>query len=117
MEKYSKELIAASTIPIILTILKKGDNYGYQIIRDVQEISDGTLNWKEGSLYPVLAKLEKQHIIRSYTKKANGRNRKYYTLANKGNELLETLKSEWHSINQIFNSIWNDQNNLNWELK
>ena len=109
MKKYSKELIAASTIPIILSILKQGDSYGYQLIKDVQKISEGTLLWKEGSLYPVLSKLEKNEIIESYIKKENGRNRKYYHLKEKGSSQLEQLKMEWNSINQTMNKLWNDQ--------
>ncbi|MEL7533687.1 MAG: PadR family transcriptional regulator, partial [Bacteroidota bacterium] len=62
----SKDLIAASTIPIILSLLKEGDNYGYQLIKEVQKISGGALQWKEGSLYPVLIKLEKNGQIKSY---------------------------------------------------
>lgn len=112
MNDYSKELIAASTIPIVLSILKEGDNYGYEIIKQVQEISNGSLNWKEGSLYPVLSKLEKKNLIQSYIKKENGRNRKYYSLKQEGITFLESLQSQWSSINQILNTIWNVQKNL-----
>lgn len=109
MKKYSKELIAASTIPIILSILKKGDNYGYKLIKEVQIVSDGALQWKEGSLYPVLTKLEKNKIISSYIQKEQGRNRKYYRINQEGYRLLEKIQQEWNSINQIMNQLWNDQ--------
>lgn len=109
MKKYSKELIAASTIPIILSILKKGDNYGYNIIKEVQSISDGALQWKEGSLYPVLTKLEKNKMIVSYIKKEQGRNRKYYKINQEGHRLLNKIQQEWNSIHQIMNQLWNDQ--------
>ncbi len=106
MDRFSKDLIAASTIPIVLTILKKGDNYGYQIIKEVQKISDGTLDWKEGSLYPVLTKLEQKGIISSYIKTENGRNRKYYHLNQKGKTFLQKAQEEWNNINLIMESIW-----------
>ena len=106
MDYFSKDLIAASTIPIVLTILKKGDNYGYQIIKEVQTLSDGALNWKEGSLYPVLTKLEQKGIISSYIKQENGRNRKYYHLNQKGKTFLHQAQEEWHNINSIMNSLW-----------
>ena len=105
----SKDLIAASTIPIILSLLQKGDNYGYQIIKDVQKLTDNSLQWKEGSLYPVLIKLEKKGLILSYMKKEEGRNRKYYQLNQKGRNLLEQLKQEWSLINQTLQLLWNDQ--------
>ena len=104
----SKDLIAASTIPIILSILQKGDNYGYQIIKDVQKLTDNSLQWKEGSLYPVLLKLEKKGLIQSYTKKEDGRNRKYYQLNQRGLTMLEQLKKEWTLINQTLQYLWND---------
>lgn len=112
MKNFSKDLIAASTIPIVLSILRRGDNYGYQIIKEVQEISDGALNWKEGSLYPVLSKMERNGFIRSYRKKENGRNRKYYTLKQEGLKVLDAAKDEWHSIHQILCNLWNTQPSL-----
>lgn len=117
MEKYSKDLIAASTIPIILSILSKGDNYGYQILKEVQVISNGSLNWKEGSLYPVLTKLEKKGLIKSFVKKENGRNRKYYTIKEDGKTFLINLKNEWNSLNNILTSLWKEQINLTYNMK
>ena len=54
----SKALIAASTKPMILSILLNGENYGYQIIQSVKRISGGTLEWSDGMLYPVLHRLD-----------------------------------------------------------
>src|SRR5690606_18499997 len=106
MNNYSKDLIAASTIPIVLSILEKGDNYGYQIIKEVQIISGGALNWKEGSLYPVLSKLEQNDLITSYKKQENGRVRKYYSIKKNGLKFLSSAKTEWASINQILSNLW-----------
>lgn len=110
MEKFGKDLIAASTIPIVLSILKSGDSYGYEIIKEVQQLSDGALNWKEGSLYPVLNKLEQKGVISSYVKKEKGRNRKYYSLNEKGKTLLNSAREEWENINQIMLSVWKGTN-------
>jgi DNA-binding PadR family transcriptional regulator len=112
MKNYSKDLVAASTIPIVLSILQQGDNYGYQIIKEVQLISGGELNWKEGSLYPVLSKLEQNGLISSYKKQENGRMRKYYSIQQDGIKFLATVKTEWSSINQILGQLWNIQPNL-----
>lgn len=108
----SKDLIAASTIPIILSLLKKGDNYGYQLIKDVQNISKGALHWKEGSLYPVLIKMEKKGLINSYIKKEDGRNRKYYSINQNGHSALINLQKEWELINSTMNHLWNNQPSL-----
>ena len=109
MEKINKDLIAASTIPMVLSILKKGDNYGYAIIKEVQEISGGQLEWKEGSLYPVLTKLEKNKMITSYIVKEKGRNRKYYKIVEEGDNFLEKMRKEWTFINNTMNLLWKEK--------
>jgi len=54
MKSISKELIGASATPIILSVLYNGDNYGYEIVQKVKELSGGEIKWKEASIYPVL---------------------------------------------------------------
>jgi DNA-binding PadR family transcriptional regulator len=112
MSDYSKELIAASTIPIVLEVLKQGDNYGYAIIKRVQEISGGALNWKEGTLYPVLSKLEDRKLIQSYQRDENGRTRKYYRLRPAGKNFAESMQLEWSAINQILLKLWKVEGHL-----
>jgi PadR family transcriptional regulator, regulatory protein PadR len=70
MSKISKELVGASAIPIILSILDKNESYGYEIMQNVKELSSNRIEWKEGSLYPVLHKLEKNGLIKSLWKMA-----------------------------------------------
>ena len=62
MAELSKDLIAASATPLILSILSVEESYGYQIIKKISEISDDRIHWKEGTLYPVLHKMEKSGI-------------------------------------------------------
>lgn len=107
MEKLSKELIGASSTPIILSILSKNESYGYEIIQKVKEISNGKIEYGDGTLYPVLHKLEKKELIESYWKTAdNGRKRKYYKISNKGKKELLAEKENWTSINQIISKLW-----------
>ena len=49
-----KELVAASAEPLILSLLARGESYGYAIIREVAKRSDGKMAWTDGMLYPVL---------------------------------------------------------------
>ncbi|MDH3530808.1 MAG: PadR family transcriptional regulator, partial [Acidobacteriota bacterium] len=58
-----KDLVAASATPLILSILQGGDSYGYAIIQDVRELSDGEMEWADGMLYPILHRLEKKDLI------------------------------------------------------
>jgi len=103
----SKALIAASTKPIILSILISGENYGYQIIQRVKKISSGTLDWSDGMLYPVLHRIEKDGFIVSQWKKSEeGRYRKYYSLTDLGKEELKAEKRQWLSVHSALAKLW-----------
>jgi len=103
----SKALVAASTKPMILSILVGGENYGYQIIQKVKELSGGKLEWSDGMLYPVLHRLEKDGFIRSQWKMSSGgRLRKYYLLTEKGREELEKERIQWLSVHEALSKLW-----------
>ncbi|NQT80911.1 MAG: helix-turn-helix transcriptional regulator [Candidatus Aminicenantes bacterium] len=103
----SKALIAASTKPIILAILSRSENYGYQIIQKVKIISNGSLEWSDGMLYPVLHRLEKDgYIISQWKVSKEGRHRKYYRLTDMGREELETEKRQWISVHSALSKLW-----------
>jgi DNA-binding PadR family transcriptional regulator len=102
----SRALTAASTKPIILAILKRGENYGYQIIQSVREISEGDLDWSEPMLYPVLKRLEREGFVKSQWKNTErGRFRRYYRLTAKGHEELEREKVQWFKVHTAFNKM------------
>lgn len=61
----SKDLVAASATPLILSILQEGQSYGYAIIGRVRELSEGRMKWTDGMLYPVLHRLEAQKLVKS----------------------------------------------------
>jgi PadR family transcriptional regulator PadR len=104
----SKALVAASTKPVILSILAGGERYGYQIIQHVIELSGGDLEWSEGMLYPVLHRLEKDNLIRSQWRISdNGRKRKYYHLTDYGRAELERDRREWSRVNSLLTRLWN----------
>ena len=65
---FTRELVAASSKPLILSILSKKESYGYEIIKSVRELSNETIQWKDGMLYPVLHRLEKEELIESFWK-------------------------------------------------
>lgn len=95
----SKDLVAASAIPLILAILKENDSYGYSIIKRVKELSANELVWTEGMLYPVLHRLEEQGMIESYWKGSEaGRQRKYYKLTENGLKELDMQKRQWEMV-------------------
>ena len=66
----SKDLVAASATPLVLSILSEGESYGYAIIKRVHDLSGGQMQWTDGMLYPVLHRLEKQKLIQSKWRKS-----------------------------------------------
>ena len=103
----SKDLTAASSIPLVLSILKLGDNYGYAIIKIVREYSGDEIQWTEGMLYPVLHKLEEQGMIRSYWQESDtGRKRKYYALSKEGEKGLDDMRLQWDKVHTTLNGLW-----------
>jgi transcriptional regulator len=81
---------------LILDVLARGDNYGYQIAQTVMGESRGSFELKEGSLYPALHRLERQNFLRAYWIDSDeGRRRKYYRLTPKGRGALKQKRDEW----------------------
>lgn len=97
----TKVLVAASSKPLVLSILRGGENYGYEIIQKVKELSGGKLEWADGMLYPVLHRLEKEGLVSTKWKISDeGRRRKYYRLTDLGRAELKTEMEEWESISE-----------------
>ena len=72
------------TTLLVLSLLKGQDLYGNQMITELERRSNQTFHMKEGTLYPVLKKLENGGYVTSYEAEANGRTRKYYRITAKG---------------------------------
>jgi DNA-binding PadR family transcriptional regulator len=109
----SKELIAASTVPLVLSILAEGEDYGYALIQRVRELSAGRIAWTEGMLYPVLHWMEEQDLIESDWREAEtGRKRKYYRLRKEGRKALQTERQQWLTVHQTLNKLWKTQPSL-----
>jgi PadR family transcriptional regulator PadR len=103
----TKDLVAASAAPLILSILEEGESYGYAIIQRVRELSDGAIAWTDGMLYPVLHRLEEQGCIGSVWRLADtGRKRKYYFLKTAGRKALKEQKTQWMLIHGTLVKLW-----------
>ncbi len=86
---------------VILSLLKRGDMYGYQLVQETERCSGGRLTTQEGSLYPVLYKLQEQGCISDYRVLVGKRmTRVYYHLESKGEERLRELIREYEEITQ-----------------
>src|SRR5438876_6034629 len=83
--EISKDLIAASSTPLVLSILAEQDSYGYAILKRVRELSGGRIEWTDGMLYPVLHRLERNgHVKARWDVAEGGRQRKYYRITRTG---------------------------------
>lgn len=103
----SKSLIAASTRPLILSLLLKGESYGYRILQEVESLSGGEADWSEALLYPVLHRMEKEGVILSRWKSSDEkRMRKYYSLTDLGRRELEAERRSWMRLHGAFVSLW-----------
>ncbi len=108
MSKIAAQLKKGVLEIIILSLLKKNRMYGYEIIQALEEISDGYYTLKEGSLYPVLYRLEDKGYITNeivYEESKRAIPRKYYTLTKEGKQMTEEFIIEWERFSEVTNRI------------
>jgi DNA-binding PadR family transcriptional regulator len=85
--------------PLLLYLIFEQPMYGYQIIRELETRSHGYFKFKEGTLYPVLHRLEKDGLIGGHWQTLDsGRQRKYYRITNKGRSALAEIRSQWREF-------------------
>jgi PadR family transcriptional regulator PadR len=103
----SKELVAASTIPLVLSLLSQGESYGYELIQKVANVSGNKVQWSEGMLYPVLHWMAKEDLIESEWRTELGRKRKYYRIRGTGRKALIAEKEQWIAVHSTLTKLWN----------
>jgi PadR family transcriptional regulator PadR len=102
-----KDLVAASSTPLVLAILAEGESYGYAIIKRVRELSGGHLHWTDGMLYPVLHRLERNGFVAAkWGASESGRHRKYYRLTKEGRAQLAAERKRWQLVDETLHRIW-----------
>lgn len=103
------ELLKGSTEMIILSLLEEQDMYGYEITERVNKTSDGYFQFKEGTLYPALKRMEVKGLLEGYWKASKeGPKRKYYRLTSFGKKALQIEKDEWSFFQRMINRIVGD---------
>ena len=99
--EIGKDLVAAAATPLVLAILSEGESYGYAIIKRVDELSGGEMQWTDGMLYPVLHRLERNGLVKAeWGRSESGRRRKYYRITDQGSEELARQRRQWQVVNQ-----------------
>jgi len=107
LEKFESEINRGiSTLCILSIINQYGEdgNYGYQLIKDLEEQTDNMLVIEEGTLYPLLKNLEDSGLIQS-RKEKTGRKRKFYSISDEGEKILNYLMGYYSKLTQAISGI------------
>lgn len=107
MKTLSVTLKKAVIEMLMLNLLDKRDMYGYEITQGLKKQSDGRLTVKEGSMYPILYRLESENYITSYETVVGARmTRVYYHIEDSGRELLKSMKAEFDEYVALINAMY-----------
>jgi len=112
----SQDLAPANIGPIVLALLDDRPMYGYEIVKVVNARTNGLFEWKEGTLYPALHRLESDRFVKSQwmTKARDKRGvgaeggaikRKYYAITAKGKKRLASHREQWGVYSQAVNTL------------
>ncbi len=85
----------------ILSVLSRGDSYGYQLIKDMEPI----MRLSESTLYPVLRRLEAAGCLTVYSVEHNSRLRKYYAITDEGRKRIADFMNEWAEVKRVYDFI------------
>ena len=101
-----RELMKVNIDSLLLCLISQQSMYGYQIIKELGRKSQGYFNFKEGTLYPALHRLEKAGLILSkWQMLPNGRHRRYYYITARGQQMLVAKRNQWQDFFTAMNLI------------
>jgi len=103
----NKDLVAASSTPLVLAILAEGDSYGYAILKRVRELSEGELEWTDGMLYPLLHRLRRLgYVTTEWRASPEGRRRRYCVITDAGRAALAEQQRQWVTVTRALGGVW-----------
>lgn len=98
------EMLKGTIDLLILSVLVRRDNYGYEISKAIKERTEGEFEIQEATLYLSLKRLEKQGAISAYWgDQSHGGRRKYYTVTEEGQSMLKKMIADWEKTAEIVN--------------
>ena len=109
-DKYESQMKKGVLDMLVLKLLAKEEMYGYQIISELKQQSEGRFTLKEGTLYPVLYRLEDDGLVESKWSEVKEKKqvpRKYYVITNKGRQELVEIEKLWRAIQNSVAQIMN----------
>ncbi len=103
---YGRELLKGSTDSLLLSLINIKPMYGYQIIKEIEQRSNGYFQFKEGTLYPALHRLERRGLIKGkWQRLPGGQERRYYEITTKGRQAFNERLAIWRGFSEAVNSI------------
>lgn len=103
---YGRELLKGNTDSLLLCLINSRPTYGYQIVKELEKRSDGYFQFKEGTLYPALHRLEKDNLIKGkWQMLPNGQQRRYYYITKRGQQALTTRLAIWQDFSAAVRAI------------
>ena len=90
---------------LILHLLSEREMYGYEMVTELEKRSQSVFQLKEGTLYPLLHRLEKEGAVSAYEERVEGRTRRYYRITRKGRGRLQEQKESWRSYASAVNAV------------
>ena len=103
---YERELLKGSTDSLLLCLINYQPMYGYQIIKELEKRSNGYFQFKEGTLYPALHRMEKAGLIQGrWQKLQSGQERRYYYITQKGQQALAERLAIWQDFSKAVTLI------------
>jgi PadR family transcriptional regulator PadR len=102
-----KDLVAASSTPLVLAILAEGESYGYAILKQVRDLSGGELEWTDGMLYPLLHRLLRLgYVTTEWRTPPRERRRRYYAITDDGRAALVDQRRQWATVARALGDVW-----------
>ena len=104
--RYGRELLKGSTDHLLLSLIGQEPIYGYQLIKEIGKRSDGYFEFKEGTIYTALHRLEKEGLIEGkWERISSGQERRYYYLTKMGDRVLNEKRDEWRGFSAAVNLV------------
>ena len=108
----SSDVIRGYSDTIILYLLLEKDSYGYEISKNIKDISDETYSMKETTLYSAFNRLAKNGNITSYHgDETQGKRRTYYRITEQGRAYYHEKCQEWVATKDLVNRFIREENN------
>ncbi len=105
--RIGKDLVAASAMPLVLAILEEGESYGYAILKRIDELSGGEMEWTDGMLYPLLHRLDRLGYVEArWDSPEGGRRRRYYHITAGGRDALSEQRRQWEIVSGALENAW-----------